>query len=118
MDQQKTVFFVLFSSILIWPFVMSEMLYDKAVPFSLRGPDFLGFFGMLSITVMALIVLVGRRYPGAKHIWTGFLFLIGIARVFQGMSNHRPVGYLLMMLLADAVVIVMLTRRSQAITEE
>ncbi len=107
MNELKPKSFFLYSLLLFLPFIYISSAYGHFSPYSLKGPEFLLFFAILSGIVILLQILVKARYSASdlRGVWTALLMVIGGARVLQGMSHQKPVGYLLAMILVDIVIL-------------
>ncbi|WP_147243611.1 hypothetical protein [Chitinophaga flava] len=77
--------------------------YQRWNPFMLTGPQFLIFYILLIIATGTNILLAWQRQPAfARRLNAGCL-LIGIARMIQGLYHHKPVGFLLLLLLLPMI---------------
>jgi uncharacterized membrane protein YgcG len=71
-------------------------------PFSLLGPDFLLFYGVVTVGG-CLVVKRQHKHWGLKaRPWgvavIGGVWLLGVARLLQGLTLDRPVGWLIVAL--------------------
>ena len=92
-------------SLLLLPFAFSYYAFGKALPYSLNGPQFIKFYITLCIVTMctASIWFCIKR---ATTAWSLFAFtmLLGVTRLFQGIYNHKPVGYLILILITLVIL--------------
>ncbi|RPE08981.1 hypothetical protein EGT74_18385 [Chitinophaga lutea] len=78
-------------------------------PFHLTGPAFLHFYLTLLLATHTAVFLL-RRYVKGKQAtpFTGCLMGItlftGLARLVQGLSHAKPVGYLLLLIVLHLVL--------------
>ncbi len=76
-------------------------------PFILKGPDFLKFYLML---VLGLYVsfftlrLLGEGISKLTFYFMVFIFLLGIVKLMKGILSDKPLGFLLIILLAELSV--------------
>lgn len=100
------------------PLLYIHQVTNHINPYHLNGKQFLPFFMLLSflsvaVAVSWLIVLktkesistacmLKEEIPQPQHCMI-LVIMIGIVRLIQGISNEKPVGFLVMLLFADAV---------------
>lgn len=58
------------------------------------------------------------RQPTAISMGYGFLLLLGLVRIFQGLINHRPIGFLVLLMILAAVLWYKAIPRCQRKTRE
>lgn len=58
------------------------------------------------------------RQPTAISMGYGFLLLLGLVRMFQGFINHRPIGFLFLLMILGAVLWYKAVKRCQRQTRE
>jgi hypothetical protein len=88
------------------------LLYVHAVtaqwnPFAIKGPLFVRFYGIcLGGSCVALIFLY--LFSAGLYVPMKWLFIftlgLGLARLCQGVYHHKPVGYLVLMLLVEGAL--------------
>lgn len=94
--------------------ILVPLLYVHAAtaqwnPFAIKGPLFVRFYG-ICLGGSCLAVLIPRllHSPDGFYDLLKWLFIftlaIGLARLCQGIYHHKPVGYLVLMLLAEGVL--------------
>lgn len=72
-------------------------------PFHLAGKQFLGFYSLLVLFTVGNVLLLRQPYPRTAGLVNGFCLMLGIARLMQGMYHHKPVGYLILLLLVPVI---------------
>ena len=109
-NEMKSILFYSVSTMgsVIW-LINSHQTFN---PIALKGPDFLKFYLMLLIGLY-LSILIGK-FLKLSHSKTIFYFLIailllGITKLFRGLYLGKPVGYLVMILIMELIVIVFIT---------
>lgn len=78
--------------------------YHRFNPFHLAGKQFLGFYSLLLVLSLGNVLLLWRQYPRMARMVNGCCLLLGIARLIQGMYHHKPVGYLVILLLFPVII--------------
>ncbi|QJB30982.1 hypothetical protein HF324_06210 [Chitinophaga oryzae] len=78
--------------------------YHRFNPFHLAGKQFLGFYSLLLLFTLGNVLLLRRQYPRMAGAVNGFCLLLGIARLIQGMYHHKPVGYLMLLLMFPVII--------------
>ncbi|NML38999.1 hypothetical protein HHL17_17485 [Chitinophaga sp. G-6-1-13] len=86
--------------------------YHHLNPFHLAGKQFLGFYSLLILATLGNILLLRRQYPHLASQVNVFCLLLGIARLIQGVYHHKPVGYLILLLLLPIITAFRLRARS------
>jgi hypothetical protein len=76
---------------------------NQSFPFSLNGPAFLLFYGVVTV-VGCLEVKRQHKHRGLNArplgvIVIGGVWLLGVARLLQGLEHGRPVGFLIVALI-------------------
>lgn len=79
-------------------------------PFSLHGPDFLLFYGLATLVACLEVKRQHKRRGMEARPWgvglMGGVWLLGIARLLQGLSLGRPVGWLIICLVLVTVTLI------------
>lgn len=105
MRQSNTIIVLSFAALLL-PLTYIHYAYHKLIPFNLTGPQFLEFYLLLCTVDVTLVAIQNYlRYRLAQKITTGAVMLLGAARLFQGIYNNKPVGYLVLIIFAFAIII-------------
>lgn len=76
-------------------------------PVILKGPDFLKFYLMLVLGFYASLFIVNslkETISGMTLYFAGFIFLLGIIKLIRGVMLGKPVGFLVIILIAECVV--------------
>jgi len=92
--------------------VVISFLWLMAVPCTfnpliLKGPDFLKFYLLLVLGFYASLFILKslkEAISGTTHYFAGFIFLLGIIKLIRGVMLGKPVGFLVMILIAEGVV--------------
>ncbi len=77
-------------------------------PVILKGPDFLKFYLILVLGFYASLSLLNslrETISGTTFYFAGFIFLLGIIKLIRGVILGKPVGFLVMILIAEGIVI-------------
>ncbi|RQO39444.1 hypothetical protein DBR39_10750 [Chryseobacterium sp. KBW03] len=78
-------------------------------PFTLKGPDFLKFYIILLLGFYASVFMINsltETIPKTTLYFAGLIFLLGIIKLIRGMLLGKPVGFLVMILIAECIVTV------------
>lgn len=89
---------------LIWLIV----LHQTFNPVILKGPDFLKFYLILISGFYASIFLLKNLKETISRTtlyFSGFILLLGIIKLVRGMILGKPIGFLIIILLMEIVVI-------------
>ncbi|WP_228411918.1 hypothetical protein [Chryseobacterium sp. KLBC 52] len=76
-------------------------------PVTLKGPDFLRFYLILLLGFYASLFMLNflkETISGATFYFAGFIFLLGIIKLIRGIMLGKPVGFLVMILIAEGIV--------------
>lgn len=81
-------------------------------PFALKGPDFLRFYLVLIFGFYTLTFVLNyvHKISETTFYCLGLIFLIGTIKLFIGMILGKPVGFLIMILIAELIVFLILKR--------
>lgn len=88
------------------PFLYVYAMTAQWSPFTVKGSLFLQFYGIclggscLSILLPRLFDSLADFYVPLKWLFI-FMLVLGLARLCQGIYHHKPVGYLVLMLIAE-----------------
>ncbi|KMQ66589.1 hypothetical protein ACM46_03440 [Chryseobacterium angstadtii] len=88
-------------------FVGLVVFCDTFNPIILRGPEFLKFYFTLTIGFYLSILCLRFFRENLSNISFYFMiliFLLGVVKLFRGLSLDRPVGILFSMLVAQIIV--------------
>ncbi|WP_312902034.1 hypothetical protein [Chryseobacterium taichungense] len=83
-------------------------------PFSLKGPDFLRFYLILIFMFYSLILIFKYfKHKISETVLYGLvsIILVGIIKLFIGIILGKPVGFLIIILILELIVL-MIIRRS------
>jgi hypothetical protein len=76
---------------------------NQHFPFSLNGPAFLLFYGVVTVVGCLEVKRQHKRWGLKARPWgvvvIGGMWLLGVARLLQGLSLGRPVGFLIIALI-------------------
>lgn len=103
----------MYSVSVIVSFIWLYILHQTYNPILLKGPDFLKFYLLLLMTLYLMIFTVNRLKIHNRKI--SFIFLIsilslGITKLFRGLYLNKPIGYLVMILIIETIVILIFTK--------
>ncbi|QBA23150.1 hypothetical protein EU348_19000 [Chryseobacterium indologenes] len=76
-------------------------------PIILKGPDFLRFYLILILGFYASLFMLNslkETISGTAFYFAGFIFLLGIIKLIRGIILGKPVGFLVMILIAECIV--------------
>ncbi|MFS4474634.1 hypothetical protein [Chryseobacterium sp. T20] len=77
-------------------------------PIILKGPDFLRFYLILVLGFYASIFMLNslkETISGTTFYFAGFIFLLGIIKLVRGIMLGKPIGFLIMILIVESIVI-------------
>ena len=77
-------------------------------PVILKGPDFLNFYLTLVIGFYASVFCLrslNEMISRTTHYFAGLIFLLGIIKLIRGVMLEKPIGFLVMILIAEIIVI-------------
>lgn len=93
----------------IWLYV-SHQTFN---PILLKGPDFLKFY-LLLLMVLYLMIFIGHRLKiNNRKVLLYFMLSVlalGITKLFRGLYLNKPIGYLVMILITEIIVMMALTQ--------
>ncbi|MBE4950475.1 hypothetical protein [Chryseobacterium culicis] len=84
------------------------VLHQTFNPVILKGPDFLKFYLILISGFYASIFLLKNLKETISRTtlyFSGFILLLGIIKLVRGMILGKPIGFLIIILLMEIVVI-------------
>ncbi len=76
-------------------------------PVTLKGPDFLRFYLILVLGFYASLFIINslkETSSGTTFYFAGFIFLLGIIKLIRGVMLGKPIGFLVMILIAEGIV--------------
>ncbi|WP_079243715.1 hypothetical protein [Chryseobacterium indologenes] len=76
-------------------------------PIILKGPDFLRFYLILVFGFYASLFILNslkETISGTTFYFVGLIFLLGIIKFVRGIILGKPVGFLVMILIAECIV--------------
>ncbi|WP_228464598.1 hypothetical protein [Chryseobacterium antibioticum] len=89
---------------MIW-LVLTHETYN---PISLKGPEFLKFYVMLLLGFYLSAIILKSLKEGPSKItfyFMMFILMIGIVKLIKGLMIGKPVGYLIVLLIIQGIVI-------------
>ncbi|MCT2563496.1 hypothetical protein [Chryseobacterium herbae] len=89
---------------LVW-LVFTHQIYN---PIFMKGPEFLKFYLILLLGFYAFAMFLKFFKKGNSKIAFYFMiiiFLIGIVKLIKGLMLEKPVGYLVVILIVEGVII-------------
>ncbi|QBJ87287.1 hypothetical protein DDI74_13890 [Chryseobacterium gleum] len=81
--------------------------YQTFNPIALKGPDFLKFYILLILSFFTSTFILNffrEKISEVTFYFSGFIFLLGIIKLIRGVVLERPVGFLVMILIAECIV--------------
>jgi len=90
---------------MIW-LVLTHHLYN---PISMKGPEFLKFYLILLIGFYTFIIILKSFKEGdskTASYFMIFILMIGTVKLIKGLMLGKPVGYLILLLIIQGIVIV------------
>lgn len=88
-------------------FIWLMTVYLTFNPVILKGPDFLKFYVILVLGFYASFFMLNslkETISGTTIYFAGFIFLLGIIKLIRGFLLGKPVGFLVMILIAECIV--------------
>ncbi|MCP1299892.1 hypothetical protein NK356_12005 [Chryseobacterium sp. S0630] len=76
-------------------------------PIILKGPDFLRFYLILVLGFYVSLFMLNslkETISGTTFYFVGLIFLLGIIKLIRGLMLGKPVGFLVMILIAECIV--------------
>jgi len=99
--------FIIHSVPVVISFMWLMAVPQTCNPVILKGPDFLKFYLILVLGFYASLFIVNslkETISGTTLYFAGFIFLLGIIKLIRGVMLGKPVGFLVMILIAECVV--------------
>jgi hypothetical protein len=96
------------------PFVITALQYKQLNPYSLSGRQFLVFFichSLISYCCLIIWKKSNRRGLFLTQVIICCSMLIGLLRMAQGIENHKPVGYLMVLLVLNSIIYTIIWHR-------
>lgn len=79
-------------------------------PFTVKGPEFLKFY-LILIPGFYFSVFIGKPLKESisktTFYFTLFIFLLGVVKLIRGILLEKPVGFLVMILIGECVVMLL-----------
>lgn len=88
-------------------FIWLMAVHQTFNPVILKGPDFLKFYVILVLGFYASFFLLNslkETISGTTFYFAGFIFLLGIIKLIRGVILGKPVGFLVVILIAEGIV--------------
>lgn len=88
-------------------FIWLMAVHQTFNPVILKGPDFLKFYVILVLGFYASFFLLNslkETISGTAFYFAGFIFLLGIIKLIRGVILGKPVGFLVVILIAEGIV--------------
>ncbi|WP_106917824.1 hypothetical protein [Chryseobacterium aurantiacum] len=79
-------------------------------PFTLKGPGFLKFYLLLLLgfySSIFILKLLKQTISKTTLYWMLLIFVVGIIKVIRGILLGKPVGFLVMILILECIVILL-----------
>ncbi|KFF22469.1 hypothetical protein [Chryseobacterium sp. JM1] len=99
---------IIIHSLPIWvSFVGLAVFCHTLNPIMVRGPEFLKFYFTLTIGFYLSVLSLrsfGERLSKVSFYLMIFIFLLGVVKLFRGLSLDRPVGILFSILVAEIMI--------------
>ncbi|AZA81409.1 hypothetical protein C1637_02200 [Chryseobacterium lactis] len=76
-------------------------------PIILKGPDFLKFYVILLLGFYASVFILNSFKESVSKTtlyFAGFIFLLGIIKLIRGVMLGKPIGFLIMILIAESII--------------
>ena len=92
---------------LIW-LILNKNIFN---PISLKGPDFLKFYLILLLGCYASVLLLKSLKETVSKTTFYFMisiFVLGIVKLIRGIFLGKPVGFLIMILILEVIVMLLL----------
>lgn len=89
---------------MVW-LVLTHQIYN---PIFMKGPEFLKFYLILLLGFYAFVMFLKFFKKGNSKVafyFMIFIFLIGIVKLIKGLMLGKPVGYLILILIVEGVII-------------
>lgn len=74
-------------------------------PISLKGPDFLKFYLLLLFGFYSMVFAGKYKNLGVTFYFSISIFLLGICKLCRGIFLEKPVGFLVILLIVQFIVI-------------
>lgn len=81
--------------------------YQTFNPVALKGPGFLKFYILLILGFYTSVFMLNffiEKISKVTFYFNGFIFLLGIIKLIRGIVLEKPVGFLVMILIAECIV--------------
>ncbi len=93
---------------LLLPCLAAGLLFGQVFPFFLKGPQFLVFYLIHMAIACGILLLLKQRALPVRTCANWFLaltYIVALARITQGWLHHRPVGFLVLLLLLHLLLL-------------
>ncbi|RYZ15669.1 MAG: hypothetical protein EOP49_52735 [Sphingobacteriales bacterium] len=116
-NNTKTTTVMMALAALVLPVLYSGINSGHWFPYELAGKPFLAFFLAFMLTGYTMLALERKlRQPMQNQsLLAGMLMvctlIISATRIAQGISNHRPVSYLVMLTLIHLLLLIVISAR-------
>ncbi|MGX5684691.1 hypothetical protein ACWKWW_09015 [Chryseobacterium cucumeris] len=98
---------IIYSVPVVIGFMWLMAVHQTFNPIILKGPDFLRFYLILILGFYASLFMLNslkETISGTAFYFAGFIFLLGIIKLIRGIILGKPVGFLVMILIAECIV--------------
>lgn len=98
---------IIYSAPVVTGFMWLMAVHQTFNPVILKGPDFLRFYLILILGFYASLFMLNslkETISGTAFYFAGFIFLLGIIKLIRGIILGKPVGFLVMILIAECIV--------------
>lgn len=99
---------IIHSAPVVISFTWLVAVYQTSNPVVLKGPDFLKFYLILIIGFYISIFILNSLKETISRItfyFAGLIFLLGIIKLIRGVILGKPIGFLIMILIVEVIVI-------------
>jgi hypothetical protein len=105
------------------PFIWLYQQQGTVNPFAIKGPEFLIFYLSLWVLSFSSIIInrpitnrsiLASTYFSVQNIVLATVYLLGLIRLIRGIYLGRPVGYLVLILIAAFILSISMVQRKEA----
>ncbi|WP_407480718.1 hypothetical protein [Elizabethkingia meningoseptica] len=107
---------IIHSASVIIAFVWLIITCGTFNPIIIKGPDFLKFYVILTFgfySSVFLLQLFKATISGITLFFMILIFILGIIKLVRGWMLEKPIGFLILILLIQGIIIMLLQIRSK-----
>ncbi|WP_118952186.1 hypothetical protein [Taibaiella helva] len=96
---------------LLLPCLAAWLLFGQALPFFLKGSQFLVFYFVHMLVGYSTLQVLKQRSLPVQMLCNWLLaltWLLAVTRITQGAIHHKPVGFLVSLLLLHSLLLVII----------